>query len=74
MKTLKKKDLRLTVKEALTLVVGNFQIEKPSRKNTKLIDKASKKLSRELKTELKRQTKKMIKAGKVVKKQEEIAA
>lgn len=74
MKTLKKKDLRLTVKEALTLVVGNFQIEKPSRKTTKLIDKASKKLSRELKTELKRQTKKMIKAGKVVKKQEEIAA
>lgn len=74
MKTLKKKDLRLTVKEALTMVVGNFQIEKPSRKTTRLIDKASKKLSKELKGELKRQTKKMIKAGKALKKEESVAA
>lgn len=74
MKTLKKKDLRLTVKEALILVVGNFQIEKPSRKTTKLIAKASRKLSKELKGELKRQTKKMVKAGKAVKKEESIAA
>lgn len=74
MKTLKKKDLRLTVKEALTLVVGNFQIEKPSRKTTKLIDKASRKLSKELKGELKKQTRKMIKAGKALKKEESVAA
>ena len=64
MKTLNKKEIRLSVQEALTQVVGNFQIEKPSKKTTKLIERASKKLSKELKDELKKQTKKMEKAGK----------
>ena len=74
MKTLKKKELKLSVKEALTQIVENFQIEKPSKKTTKLIEKTSKRLSRELKDELRKQTKKMIKAGKALKKEESVAA
>jgi hypothetical protein len=74
MKTLKKKELRLTVKEALTQVVGNFQIDKPSKRTTKLIEKTSRRLSKELKDELRKQTKKMAKAGKDHKKDESVAA
>ena len=74
MKTLKKKELKLSVKEALTQIVENFQIEKPSKKTTRLIEKTSKRLSRELKDELRKQTKKMIKAGKATKKEESVAA
>jgi hypothetical protein len=74
MKPLKKKELRLTVKEALTLVVGSFQIEKPSRKTTKLIEKTSKKISKELKDDLKKQMKKMAKAGKTLAKDTSVAA
>ena len=74
MKTTNKKELRLTVKEALTQIIGNYQIEKPSKKTVKIIEKTSKKLSKELKEELKKQTKKMVKANKKSAKHEIIAA
>jgi hypothetical protein len=62
MKNPNKKELRNSVKETLTHLVETFQIENPSKKTTKLIEKTSKKLSRELNDELKRQTKQMEKA------------
>jgi hypothetical protein len=62
MKTLNKKELRNSVKETLTQMIGTLQIDHPSKKTTKLIEKTSKKLSRELNDELKKQTKKMEKA------------
>jgi hypothetical protein len=62
MKTFNKKELRNSVKETLTHMVEAFQIEHPSKKTARLIEKTSKRLSRELKDELKRQTKKMEKA------------
>jgi hypothetical protein len=74
MKEVKKKELRISVKEALTQVIGSFQIEKPSKKTTRLIEKTSKKISRELNGELKKQTKKMIKAGKKISKEASVAA
>jgi hypothetical protein len=74
MKTLNKKELRLSVREALTQVLGTYQIETPSKKTTKLIEKASKKLSKELRDELKKQTRKMAKAGKVELKTDAVAA
>lgn len=69
MKTVNKKEIQSSVKEALTQVIGSFEISKPSKKTEKLIEKASKKLSRELKGELKKQTRKMLKAGKAIEKE-----
>lgn len=64
MKALNKKEIRSSVKEALTKVVGSFELEKPSKKTEKLIEKTSRKISREIREEMKKQAKKMIKAGK----------
>ena len=74
MKELKKKQLRESVKDALIQVVGNCQIEKPSRKTERLIEKTSRRLSKELKDELKRQAKRMVKAGKAIPNRESVAA
>jgi hypothetical protein len=73
MKTLNKKELRVSVREALTQLIGSYEIEKPSKKTTKLIDKTSKRLSKELKDELKKQTKRM-EAGKTMAKANFVAA
>jgi hypothetical protein len=64
MKAIKKKEIQLSVKEALTQLVGTFEIQNPSRKTTKLIEKTSKKITKELRDELKKQAKQMQKAGK----------
>lgn len=66
MKTVNKKDIRVSVQNALTQLVGSLEIEKPSKKTSKLIEKTSKKISKELRSELKKQMKKMVKAGKPV--------
>jgi hypothetical protein len=66
MKTFNKKEIRTSVHEALTQVVGSFEIQKPSKKTAKLIEKTSKKISRELRDELKKQLRKMEKAGNAV--------
>lgn len=67
MKTVTKKEIRLSVQNALTGIMGSLEIEKPSRKTSKLIEKTSKKISRELETQLKKQLRKMEKAGKAIK-------
>ena len=76
MKTVKKKELQQSVQSALAQVVDSLEISKPSKKTTRLIEKASKKISKELKDELRKQMKKMVKAGsqKVTDKSKEASA
>jgi hypothetical protein len=63
-KSVKAKELRLNIQQGLNQLLEVYEIEKPSKKTVKLIEKSSKRISKKLADELRKEMKKVSKGRK----------
>ena len=72
-RTVKPKDLRLSIQQGLNQLLEGYEIDKPSKRTVKLIEKSSKRISRKLADELRKELKKVSKVRKAAAKKSALA-